>query len=719
MLNLQSVKVRISFVMGLLLITLGGVIGTTLWVVQSQKADSLVINIAGRQRMLSQKYTKEFYKEYYDYLNHRQLVDSAVHLADTATRQVNADRAQYQKIMRKVKKEVPGLSTCWNWQDVEGAAPLSVTFMREVSEELKNTEGYEYDLLSKYNINKERGLRDSFEQEAWDQLVINPQEPFSSLDQSEDGTVHLRYAVADMTKEKCASCHNKDPQSPKHDFVVGELMGILAVRVPVTNDLGLAASLMQFDAESVDGTLSAKTAELFVTTLTALENGGETYSDLGMTQTISIPKTTDTEIAAKLGEVGAAWGQLAQAVTQMKEVEPYTPEYFKAVETVGAMNLAVLKNMNQAVGMYQASSQAKTAFLARTEYASAFLACLVFVGSLFLVNLSVIRPLNRMVEMVKSIAGGGGDLTQRLDDASKSEIGQLAKWFNTFVENLHGIISDVRQATGEVAAASTEIAASSEEMAAGMDEQTGQVTQVSAALEEMSSSVIEVAQKCSQASNQAKDAGDSATGGGEIVDRTITEIEAIAQQVNESAQSVATLGQKSEQIGEIIEVINDIADQTNLLALNAAIEAARAGEHGRGFAVVADEVRKLAERTQQATEEVSKSITEIQDETQGAVQRMDSGREQVKKGVDYSREAGDALGRIVDGTQGVSKEIGDIAAAAEEQSSTAEEISRSVEQINAVMRQTAEGTSQSATAAAQLSHNAEQLQSIVMRFKLE
>ena len=178
------------------------------------------------------------------------------------------------------------------------------------------------------------------------------------------------------------------------------------------------------------------------------------------------------------------------------------------------------------------------------------------------------------------------------------------------------------------------------------------------------------------------------------------------------------LGKRGEQIGQVIEVINDIADQTNLLALNAAIEAARAGEHGRGFAVVADEVRKLADRTTQATEEVAQSITAIQQETDTAVQRMRAGPERVTQGVELAGRAGASLEEIVAGAGDVAGLVQSIAAAAEQQSSASEEVSRNVESITAVASQAAEGAQQSAAASAQLSGKAEQLQQLVGRFTL-
>ena len=388
---------------------------------------------------------------------------------------------------------------------------------------------------------------------------------------------------------------------------------------------------------------------------------------------------------------------------------------------------------------------------------------------------TVIRPVREIVHRIQDIAEGEGDLTKRIpmrkikcsavrkcgleacpeyekeancwdtvgsnaseihcpailsgkfkscrecsvtDMAIRGEIDELRYWFNTFISKVHNIIADVARSASEVASASTEIAASSEEMAVGMNEQTQQTTHVSAAVEEMSASVIEVARKSGEVAGKANESGQVAEEGGKVVAQTIEGMKSINEAVTASAGSVAELGHRGEQIGEIIEVINDIADQTNLLALNAAIEAARAGEHGRGFAVVADEVRKLADRTTKATEKIGESIKAIQTETTQAVERMNTGTVEVERGVESATEAGASLQKIVGGAQEVAGMIRDIAAAAEQQSVSAEEISRNIESISAVTRQATEGAGQAATAATQLSRRAEELQTMVGQFKI-
>ena len=329
----------------------------------------------------------------------------------------------------------------------------------------------------------------------------------------------------------------------------------------------------------------------------------------------------------------------------------------------------------------------------------------------------LIRPIKPLLQRAREIARG--DLAgPALPRQSHDELGQLTDSVNEMSASLRGLIETVSQTSSEVAAASTQIAASSDEVARGMGEQSAQVHQVSSAVEEMSASIVEVARKSAEAAGSADHSGRLAGEGGEVVRQTIEGMNAISLAVSASAVSVAELGKRGQQIGEIIAVIDDIAEQTNLLALNAAIEAARAGEHGRGFAVVADEVRKLADRTTQATQEISQSIQAIQVGTDEAVQRMNTGTDEVATGMTRAGSAGQSLEQIVTAARDVAGMIQSIAAAAEQQSQASEEVARSVETISEVSRQTADGVQQAASAAGSLSEKAERLRALCSRFTL-
>jgi methyl-accepting chemotaxis protein len=255
-------------------------------------------------------------------------------------------------------------------------------------------------------------------------------------------------------------------------------------------------------------------------------------------------------------------------------------------------------------------------------------------------------------------------------------------------------------------------------MATGTEQVSAQSGMVATAGEEMAATATDIARSSNHAAEGARQANDLAVNGTSVVQETIKGIQQIAMRVKDSAIAVENLGRRSDQIGEIVGTIEDIADQTNLLALNAAIEAARAGEQGRGFAVVADEVRALAERTTKATKEISDMIKSIQNETKSAVDAMNHGVLEAERGAGEAVKSDQALADILRQIGDVSMQVSQIATAAEEQTATTSEISTNIQQISQVIEETAKGSQESAQAASLVANMAEELNDVVVKFKL-
>lgn len=323
-----------------------------------------------------------------------------------------------------------------------------------------------------------------------------------------------------------------------------------------------------------------------------------------------------------------------------------------------------------------------------------------------------------------------GDLTVQLDpdsvdsaDAEEETIGKLFEGFNEVVADLREMIRQVREAAATTGTTAEQVSASVEQLASGAEKQSSQAEDVAAAIEEMSRTVAENAEAATETSTLADENRRTAQQNGEVVLRAVNKMEDLGEVIERSAEQVGTLHAASEEIGDVVETIADIAGQTNLLALNAAIEAARAddgtsGQSGQGFAVVAEEVRDLAERADAATDEIAAKIERIQERTGEAVQAMETGREEVEIGIDLAEEARAAFEEIVASTKKIDERIEQIATATEEQSATSEQISQNVESISSVSRQNAESTHEIAEAIGKLERTSVEVHRLVEQFTL-
>ncbi len=318
-------------------------------------------------------------------------------------------------------------------------------------------------------------------------------------------------------------------------------------------------------------------------------------------------------------------------------------------------------------------------------------------------------------EIVTRVAEG--DLTVRVISNEENRTSVYAV-VGVMVDKLREVLTGIRTAADNVASSSHELSAMSEQISGGADNQAASVTRVAAASEEMTQTIVDVARNSSNIAESVAETTKMAKEGEGIVNKSVQEVREIADTINESGKLVKSLGERSKQISEIVNVINEIADQTNLLALNAAIEAARAGEQGRGFAVVADEVKKLAERTASSTSEINNMIKTIQGEVEHSVLSMDHVAKKVVTGVELVNRAGESLSSIVRSIDDLNTMVQQIASATEQMSATSNEISKDIESIANVSKETSASSKQTAHASVGLAKLSEKLQEVISEFKL-
>lgn len=394
---------------------------------------------------------------------------------------------------------------------------------------------------------------------------------------------------------------------------------------------------------------------------------------------INLPPAANEKAIAKMKEMMEAWEEFKDTINRTSKDASFMKELFEDSERI-------LKIADEATTTFAASSEKKVRALKTIQIVLLTLNILILAGLWFLSQRKIARPLYKLAEEVSKISEG--NLKVDLVCGSKGdEINALSKSMETMVTSLKKMINNIIRASESVIAVTEVLQSRADTVSRGAKGQSSQAHQIATAAEEMSQTITEIAKNASIATETSEEAMRAAEVGKEIADGAVNTVNKVYNSTVNLATMVERLNKRSEEIGDIVSVIKDIADQTNLLALNAAIEAARAGEQGRGFAVVADEVRKLAERTIKATVEVSEKIAAIQTDSIETANSMTEASSEVTQATDFIKKVGESLNQIVFSVQRVKDQITNIATAVDEQSAASEEVARNIEKTSAIAKE--------------------------------
>jgi methyl-accepting chemotaxis protein len=581
---------------------------------------------------------------------------AGVKAASAVADHVKSMRTYYAKeIVPRAKKA--GMGVNFDFDQQENTLPLPATLVKVLGEEMQKTHpGSQVRLYSRFPFPHRAATEtyDAFEQEALTAVEKNPQTPFHRLEEI-NGRLSIRYAVADLMQDACVACHNTHPQSPKKDWQVGDVRGVMEVIVPIDQAAArLQASTVQ--VVSLTGGAMAVLAGLLVVLFRR-----------------SVIKPIQT-IAATNAWVSA--GDLhARADVQGQD-------------ELAAMAAGLNSVLDQLVHLVESTQSERDAMQ---------------------------RSIMKLLEEVSDVAEG--DLTAQAE-VSADMTGAIADSFNNMIHQLRTIITHVQDATLQVNSSANEIQTTAEHLAQGSIIQAEQITESSAALDEMAVSIQEVSKNATLSANVAEQALANARRGATAVKNTVWAMQRMRDQVQTTTDHLHMLGTRSQEIGDIVRLIADIADRTSVLALNAAIEATLAGEAGQGFAVVAQEVERLAERAAEATRQITGLVSTIQSETNAAATAMEESAREAAHGSQIADQAGQALGEIEKVSTRLAELIQSISQAAAQQARGSENLSKAMGDIAAVTQQTAAGTKQAAVSISHLATLADELRGSVSTFKL-